>query len=79
MIVIIEPGLRGALSISDHLRKALNKVQSAEVREQDDREDISDFEQLITNVVSQLKKYGSRPLGIAVRDDPVEAPAAVSN
>ncbi len=66
-LTVVRSKLRGALSIADHLRGALNKVQGAEVREQEDREEISDFEQLITNVVSQLKKYGSRRLGIAIR------------
>lgn len=68
-LTVIRSGLRGVLSLSDKLRNAIKSIQSPEVREQEDKEEINEFEQLISNLAANLKqKYGPQVLGIAERD-----------
>lgn len=68
-LTVVRSELRGVLSIGDKVRSALKRVQPQEARQQEDREDINEFEQLISNLVSSLKQYGARVLGIVDREE----------
>lgn len=73
---IVRSGLRGPMGLGDVLRKAAKSWGGAEIRAQHDREEVSEFEELVGNVVKQLHGYGARILGIVERDgDPYSEPS----
>ena len=65
-LTIVRSGMRGALGVSDSLKRFLERANK-DGRAQAAREDITELEELVGNVVRDLHKYGARPLGITYR------------
>lgn len=68
-LTIVRSSLRGALGITDKLQKLVSKANGAQYREQEEREENNEFEEMVANLTSDLKAYGARTLGIAIRDE----------
>jgi type IV secretion system protein VirB4 len=68
-LTVVRADLRGALGVSDKIKKLISSAAGSEVRAQEEREEITEFEELVTNLATDLKAYGARLLGIAYRND----------
>ncbi|TIQ06318.1 MAG: VirB4 family type IV secretion/conjugal transfer ATPase [Mesorhizobium sp.] len=78
-LTIVRSGMRGALGIGDTVKKLLDRA-NREVRDQQTREDVTELEELISNITRELQKYGARALGIAYRDkEPYSEPCEFFN
>lgn len=78
-LTIVRSGMRGALGIGDTVKKLLDRA-NREVRSQQTREDVTEIEELISNITRELQKYGARALGIAYRDkEPYSEPCEFFN
>ncbi|TJV87914.1 MAG: VirB4 family type IV secretion/conjugal transfer ATPase [Mesorhizobium sp.] len=78
-LTIVRSGMRGALGIGDSVKKLLDRA-NREVRNQQTREDVTELEELISNITRELQKYGARALGIAYRDkEPYSEPCEFFN
>ncbi|TIW52391.1 MAG: type VI secretion protein, partial [Mesorhizobium sp.] len=78
-LTIVRSGMRGALGIGDTLKRILNNA-SRDGRSQQSREDVTELEELVTNITRELEKYGARALGIARRDgEPYSEPCEFFN
>lgn len=78
-LTLVRSGMRGALGIGDTLKRILNNA-SRDGRSQRSREDVTELEELVTNVTRELEKYGARALGIARRDsEPYSEPCEFFN
>ncbi|RWI62788.1 VirB4 family type IV secretion/conjugal transfer ATPase [Mesorhizobium sp.] len=78
-LTIVRSGMRGALGIGDTVKKLLDRA-NREVRDQQTREDVTELEELISNITRELQKYGARGLGIAYRDkEPYSEPCEFFN
>ncbi|RWB79713.1 MAG: VirB4 family type IV secretion/conjugal transfer ATPase [Mesorhizobium sp.] len=78
-LTIVRSGMRGALGIGDTVTKLLDRA-NREVRSQQTREDVTEIEELISNITRELQKYGARALGIAYRDkEPYSEPCEFFN
>ncbi|MER8873191.1 VirB4 family type IV secretion/conjugal transfer ATPase [Mesorhizobium sp. M0814] len=78
-LTIVRSGMRGALGIGDTLKRILNNA-SSDGRSQQSREDVTELEELVTNITRELEKYGARALGIARRDgEPYSEPCEFFN
>ncbi|RWA98332.1 VirB4 family type IV secretion/conjugal transfer ATPase [Mesorhizobium sp.] len=78
-LTIVRSGMRGALGIGDTVKKLLDRAHR-EVRDQQTREDVTELEELISNIPRELQKYGARALGIAYRDkEPYSEPCEFFN
>ncbi|MER8614914.1 VirB4 family type IV secretion/conjugal transfer ATPase [Mesorhizobium sp. M1136] len=78
-LTIVRSGMRGALGIGDTVKKLLDRA-NREVRNQQTREDVTELEELISNITRELQKYGARALGIAYRDkEPYSEPCEFFN
>ncbi|MGH0348172.1 VirB4 family type IV secretion/conjugal transfer ATPase [Sinorhizobium meliloti] len=65
-LTVVRSGMRGALGIGDSLKRLFDKA-NRDVRIQQTREDVTELEELIGNIVRDLHKYGARALGITYR------------
>lgn len=78
-LTIVRSGMRGALGIGDSLKRILNNA-SSDGRSQQSREDVTELEELVTNITRELEKYGARALGIVRRDgEPYSEPCEFFN
>ncbi|RJT32627.1 VirB4 family type IV secretion/conjugal transfer ATPase [Mesorhizobium waimense] len=78
-LTIVRSGMRGALGIGDTLKRILNNA-SRDGRSQQSREDVTELEELVTNITRELEKYGARALGIVRRDgEPYSEPCEFFN
>ncbi|MER9304231.1 VirB4 family type IV secretion/conjugal transfer ATPase [Mesorhizobium sp. M0496] len=78
-LTIVRSGMRGALGIGDTLKRILNNA-SSDGRSQQSREDVTELEELVTNITRELEKYGARALGIVRRDgEPYSEPCEFFN
>ncbi|MER8374506.1 VirB4 family type IV secretion/conjugal transfer ATPase [Mesorhizobium sp. M0488] len=78
-LTIVRSGMRGALGIGDTLKRILNNA-SHDGRSQQSREDVTELEELVTNITRELEKYGARALGIVRRDgEPYSEPCEFFN
>ncbi|RWD10435.1 VirB4 family type IV secretion/conjugal transfer ATPase [Mesorhizobium sp.] len=78
-LTIVRSGMRGALGIGDSVKKLLDRA-NREVRNQQTREDVTELEELISNITRELQKYGARALGTAYRDkEPYSEPCEFFN
>lgn len=67
-LTVIRADLRGALGVSDKIRKLVSKAGGSEASAQEQREEIAEFEEMVANLTADLKPYGARSLGITYRD-----------
>ncbi|CUX72276.1 MULTISPECIES: VirB4 family type IV secretion/conjugal transfer ATPase [Agrobacterium] len=65
-LTIVRSGMRGALGLGDSLKRIFTQ-SNKDAKAQATREDVTDLEELIGNIVRELGKYGARPLGITYR------------
>ncbi|MFC0810382.1 type VI secretion protein, partial [Ensifer sp. P24N7] len=65
-LTIVRSGMRGALGVGDSLKRLFDKA-NRDARVQQTREDVTELEELIGNIVRDLHKYGARALGITYR------------
>ncbi|MER8573513.1 VirB4 family type IV secretion/conjugal transfer ATPase [Mesorhizobium sp. M1374] len=78
-LTIVRSGMRGALGIGDTLKRILNNA-SRDGRSQQSREDVTELEELVTNIKRELEKYSARALGIVRRDgEPYSEPCEYFN
>ncbi|MER9832597.1 VirB4 family type IV secretion/conjugal transfer ATPase [Mesorhizobium sp. M0134] len=78
-LTIVRSGMSGALGIGDTLKRILNNA-SSDGRSQQSREDVTELEELVTNITRELEKYGARALGIVRRDgEPYSEPCEFFN
>jgi len=77
---IVRTNMRGALGLSDIVRRAFTRSGGAEVRDQQTRETVTELEELVSNMTRELQKYGARELGITYRDgEPYSEPCEFIN
>ncbi|MES0000935.1 VirB4 family type IV secretion/conjugal transfer ATPase [Mesorhizobium sp. M0051] len=78
-LTIVRSGMRGALGIGDTLKRILNNA-SSDGRSQQSRENVTELEELVTNITRELEKYGARALGIVRRNgEPYSEPCEFFN
>lgn len=65
-LTIVRSGMKGALGLGDSLKRIFER-SNKEARAQATREDVTDLEELVGNIVKELHKYGAKPLGITYR------------
>ena len=65
-LTIVRSGMRGALGVSDTLKRLFDKANKG-ARLQQAREDVTELEELVGNIVRDLNKYGARALSITYR------------
>ncbi|MCL7999743.1 VirB4 family type IV secretion/conjugal transfer ATPase [Brucella sp. 21LCYQ03] len=77
---IVRTNMRGALGLSDIVRRAFTRSGGAEARDQQTRETVTELEELVSNMTRELQKYGARELGITYRDrEPYSEPCEFIN
>ncbi|WP_430246453.1 VirB4 family type IV secretion/conjugal transfer ATPase (plasmid) [Neorhizobium sp. DAR64861/K0K2] len=65
-LTIVRSGMRGALGVGDSLKRIFTQ-SNKDAKTQATREEVTDLEELIGNIVRELSKYGARTLGITYR------------
>ncbi len=77
---VVRSNLRGALGLSDHIRRGLTRTSGARAEGRQLQEDVNDLEELTGTVTRELHKYGARTLGIAYRQgEPYSEPCEFFN
>ncbi|WP_087002978.1 VirB4 family type IV secretion/conjugal transfer ATPase [Rhizobium sullae] len=78
-LTIVRSGMRGALGVGDTFKRLLDRTNS-DARSQQNREDVTELEELIGNITRELQKYGARALGITYRNgEPYSEPCEFFN
>lgn len=78
-LAIVRSGMRGALGAGDTFKRLLDRT-SSDARSQQNREDVTELEELIGNITRELQKYGARALGITYRNgEPYSEPCEFFN
>ncbi|KAB1082611.1 VirB4 family type IV secretion/conjugal transfer ATPase [Neorhizobium galegae] len=78
-LTIVRSGMRGALGAGDTLKRLLDRT-NRDARSQQNREDVTELEELIGNITRELQKYGARALGITYRNgEPYSEPCEFFN
>lgn len=78
-LTIVRSGMRGALGAGDTFKRLLDRTNS-DARSQQNREDVTELEELIGNITRELQKYGARALGITYRNgEPYSEPCEFFN
>ncbi|WP_064697184.1 VirB4 family type IV secretion/conjugal transfer ATPase [Rhizobium aegyptiacum] len=78
-LTIVRSGMRGALGAGDTFKRLLDRT-NRDARSQQNREDVTELEELIANVTRELQKYGARALGITYRNgEPYSEPCEFFN
>ncbi|MEY9625104.1 VirB4 family type IV secretion/conjugal transfer ATPase [Sinorhizobium fredii] len=78
-LTIVRSGMRGALGAGDTFKRLLDRT-NRDARSQQNREDVSELEELIGNITRELQKYGARALGITYRNgEPYSEPCEFFN
>ena len=74
-LTIVRSDLKGALGLSDQVKRLWDRSNGNAVTTQQLRESASDLEEHVVNIAGGLAKYGARVLGIVRRDgDPYSEP-----
>ncbi|MEY9323454.1 VirB4 family type IV secretion/conjugal transfer ATPase [Sinorhizobium fredii] len=78
-LTIVRSGMRGALGAGDTFKRLLDRT-NRDARSQQNREDVTELEELIGNITRELQKYGARALGITYRNgEPYSEPCEFFN
>lgn len=79
-LTIVRSGMRGPLAIGDRLRRLLDRTAGRDLWDRQLREAVGELEELTSNIVRDLSKYGARTLGVIHRDgEPYSEPSEFLN